>query len=54
VVDAVRHGAAVALIAASIPLGDRSPAYHSCDSAGSADAAVATSTTIRATNESIS
>jgi hypothetical protein len=37
-----------------MPLGDRSPAYHSCDSTGSADAAVATSTTIRATDQSIS
>jgi hypothetical protein len=36
-----------------IPFGDRSPAYHSCESAGSADAAVATSTTIRATNDGI-
>ena len=36
-----------------MPLGDRSPAYHSCDSAGSADAAVATSMTLRATDKSI-
>jgi len=52
-VDAVRYGAAVTLIAARHAARRPQP-RHSCDSAGSADAAVATSMTLRATNENIS